>query len=149
MLSILSPVTCLTVVGHPLRHEVLLLWFSALVPAGLLMLSTMIVIVLWSEFLASLSHQLTSWLLFSCAWLFVTAWTVSHQIPLSMGFPRMGSHFLLQGIFPTQGRSRVSCSAGILYPCATWETPSADYFCQFLKQINKLLMSLEYFCWSI
>ena len=37
-----------------------------------------------------------------------TPWTVAHQAPLSMGFPRqdyrggVGCHFLLQGIFPTQ-----------------------------------------------
>ena len=34
-------------------------------------------------------------------------WTVAHQAPLSMDFPDkttgVGSHFLLQGIFPTQG----------------------------------------------
>ena len=49
-------------------------------------------------------------LLFSC-WdmsdCFVTPWTVAHQAPLAMGFPikntRVGCHFLLQGIFPTQG----------------------------------------------
>ena len=38
---------------------------------------------------------------------FVTTWTVICQAPLSMGFPRQeywsGCHFLLQGIFPTQG----------------------------------------------
>ena len=37
---------------------------------------------------------------------FVTQWTVAHQAPLSMEFPvktTMGCHFLLQGIFPTQG----------------------------------------------
>ena len=37
----------------------------------------------------------------------VTPWTESHQHPLSMGFPRQeywsGCHFILQGIFPTQG----------------------------------------------
>ena len=42
----------------------------------------------------------------------VTPWTVALQAPLSMRFPRQeywstsfntGSHFLLQGIFPTQG----------------------------------------------
>ena len=37
---------------------------------------------------------------------FVTPWTVAHQAPLSMGFPRqdtgMGCRFSLQGIFPTQ-----------------------------------------------
>ena len=39
--------------------------------------------------------------------LFATPWTVACQAPLSMGFPRqntgVGCHFLLQGIFPTQG----------------------------------------------
>ena len=41
--------------------------------------------------------------------LFGTPWTVAHQVPLSMGFPRqeywVGCHFLLQGIFPTPGSS--------------------------------------------
>ena len=43
----------------------------------------------------------------SCIWLFATPWTVAHQAPLSMEFPRQeywsGCHFLLQGIFPKQG----------------------------------------------
>ena len=44
----------------------------------------------------------------SHVWLFVTLWTIAHQAPLSMGFfssknSRVGCHFLLQGIFPTQG----------------------------------------------
>ena len=39
---------------------------------------------------------------------FVTPCTVAHQAPLSLGLPpgkstAMGCHFLLQGIFPTQG----------------------------------------------
>ena len=38
--------------------------------------------------------------------LLVTPWTVTHQASLFMGFPRQeywsGSHYLLQGIFPTQ-----------------------------------------------
>ena len=39
---------------------------------------------------------------------FVTPWTVAHQAPLSMGFPRQEywsglCHFLLQVIFLTQG----------------------------------------------
>ena len=49
-------------------------------------------------------------LLFSCSVMsvsFVTPWTVAHQASLTMGFPRqntgMGCHFLLQGIFLTQG----------------------------------------------
>ena len=39
--------------------------------------------------------------------LFATPWTVAHQAPPPMGFSRqdtgVGCHFLLQGIFPTQG----------------------------------------------
>ena len=39
--------------------------------------------------------------------LFVTPWTVAYQAPRSMGFSRqeywIRLHFLLQGIFPTQG----------------------------------------------
>ena len=39
--------------------------------------------------------------------LFATPWTVASQVPLSMGFSRqytgVDCHFLLQGIFPTQG----------------------------------------------
>ena len=40
---------------------------------------------------------------------FATPWIVAHQAPLSMGFSRQNTgvvcHFLLQGIFPTQGSS--------------------------------------------
>ena len=45
--------------------------------------------------------------------LFATPWTVAHQAPLSMGFSRQedwsGLSFLLQGIFPTQDWTLVSC----------------------------------------
>ena len=44
--------------------------------------------------------------LLSCVQLFATSQTVAHQTPL-WGFPGkntgVGCHFLLQGIFPTQG----------------------------------------------
>ena len=44
---------------------------------------------------------------FSHVRLFVTPWTVAYQASLSMGFSRQNTgvdyHFLLQGIFPTQG----------------------------------------------
>ena len=43
----------------------------------------------------------------SCVPFFATPWTETCRAPLSMGFPRqesgVGCHFLLQGIFPTQG----------------------------------------------
>ena len=44
---------------------------------------------------------------FSRVWLFVTPWTIAHQVPLSMGFSRpqykVSCHALLHGIFQTQG----------------------------------------------
>ena len=44
---------------------------------------------------------------FRCVRFFVTLWTVAHQAPLSWDSPGkntgMGCHFLLQGIFLTQG----------------------------------------------
>ena len=50
-----------------------------------------------------------TWMLscFSRVQLFATPWTAARQAPPSMGFSRQGywsgCHFLLQGIFPTQG----------------------------------------------
>ena len=39
---------------------------------------------------------------FSCIWLFATLWTVAHQAPLSLGFPRQ-EHW--NGLpFPSPGR---------------------------------------------
>ena len=47
----------------------------------------------------------------SRVWFFGTPWTVAHQAPLSMEFSRQeSSHFLLQGIFLTQGSN-----LGLLY----------------------------------
>ena len=54
--------------------------------------------------------------------LFVTPWTVAHQVPLSMGPPGknigVGCHFLLQGIIPTQGSN--SCLLHLLH----WQADS-------------------------
>ena len=42
---------------------------------------------------------------FSRVWLFVTPWTVAHQVPLSMGFP---SQEHCSGLpFPSEGISQV------------------------------------------
>ena len=45
--------------------------------------------------------------LLSCVLLFATPWTIAHQAPPSMEFPRQDTgvccYFLFQGIFPTQG----------------------------------------------
>ena len=51
--------------------------------------------------------QISSVQSLSCVRLFATPWTVAYQAPPSMGFSRQeywsGFHFLLQGIFLTQG----------------------------------------------
>ena len=67
---------------------------------------------------------------FCLVWLFVTLWTVAHQAPLSMGFPRQeywsGSHSLLQGISWTRDWTLFSCiGRQILYHWVTWETQKA------------------------
>ena len=44
---------------------------------------------------------------FSCVWLFVTPWTIAHQVPLPIVFSRQeywsSCHSLFPVIFPTQG----------------------------------------------
>ena len=67
-------------------------------------------------------------LLLSCVWFCATPWTVACQAPLSMRFPGKntggGCHFLLQGIFPTQGsKLHLLYCRWILYRWATEEAP--------------------------
>ena len=54
-----------------------------------------------------MSEWVTEWKFLSRVWLFATPWTVAQQAPPSMEFSRQvywsGCHFLLQGIFLTQG----------------------------------------------
>ena len=54
-----------------------------------------------------ITTRLTSYAFSSSVRIPVALWTVAHQAPLSMGFPRQCTgvvcHALLQGIFPTQG----------------------------------------------
>ena len=63
-----------------------------------------------SKFMCMLSR-------FSCVWLFETLWTVTHQVPLSMGFSRkntgVGFHAFLQRIFWTKDQTPVSCISWI------------------------------------
>ena len=51
--------------------------------------------------------------LLSCVQLFVTPWTVACQALLSMRFlrqnARVGCHYLIQGISPTQGSNLGHC----------------------------------------
>ena len=66
------------------------------------------------------------------AWLFATPGTVAHQTPLSVGFPGkstgVGCHFLLQGLFLTQGSNShfVHCRQ-TLYHCVTGEALLPSY----------------------
>ena len=83
----------------------------------------------------SIIHQL----LFFCHWIvsdsFVIPWTVAHQAPLFMGFPRQEyCHFLLQGIFLTQGLNPC-IGRQILYHWATTETLTSTIL-QFKKKIK-------------
>ena len=74
----------------------------------------------------------------SHVWLFATPWTVAHQDPLSMEFSWLeywsGCHFLLQGIFLTQGSNLpLLCLLHwpvILYHCATWEVTAINPVCK-------------------
>ena len=64
--------------------------------------------------------------------LFATLWTGALQVPLSMDSPGkntgVGSHFLLQGIFPTRGLYLCLLLGGrILYHWATGETPAVAF----------------------
>ena len=57
----------------------------------------------------------------------VTLWTVARQVPLSIGLsiknPGVDCHFLLQGIFLTQGSGMYPVLAGRFFTTnATWET---------------------------
>ena len=47
--------------------------------------------------------------------LFVTPWTIACQAPLSMGFPGVDCHGLLQGILLTQGLNLCLVHCWILY----------------------------------
>ena len=64
----------------------------------------------------------------SHVWLFATPWTVVRQVPLSRDFPNknagMGCHFLLQGIFPTQGSNlRLLCLLHCRRTLYHWGSP--------------------------
>ena len=57
---------------------------------------------------------------------FVTPWTAAHQAPLSLGFPGkntgMGCHFLLQGIFSTQGLKSPALAGGFFATETPWKS---------------------------
>ena len=115
----------------------------------------------WTEELGGLQSTLS---LFSCQFVstsFATLWTAAHQAPLSKRFPRhypgnsgVVCHFLLQGVFSTQGLNpsqNLHCRQ-ILYHWVTKEVPkekksgfavlclssctSFDSTCEFLGTIK-------------
>ena len=75
----------------------------------------------------------------SCPTFLLSPWTAAQQAPLSIGFPRkttgVGCHFLLQGIFLTQGSNLCFLSLlhcrWILYHWATREAFIIVIFCNF------------------
>ena len=73
----------------------------------------------------------------SSVWLFATPWTVAHQAPLSMGFCRQqywrGCHFLLQGIFPTQGLNSEPSSPALSGRFFTTELPGSSSYGTLIK----------------
>ena len=83
-------------------------------------------------------------MLFSCSVVsdsFVTPWTVAHQAPLSMGFPRReywrGLPFPSLGIFLTQELNLclVHCRQ-ILYHSATWEACISNMIMEYTQAIS-------------
>ena len=101
---------------------------------------------LWavSTTIASMTSFASSWLpkfrlqcvlsCFSCVQLFVTPWTVSHKVPLSMGFYRQeywsGLSFPAPGDLPHQGTEPASLTSPALASSlftisTTWEAPLA------------------------
>ena len=72
--------------------------------------------------------------LLSHVWLFVTPWTVAHRILHLWNFlgksTGVGCHFLLQGIFPTQGSNLgLQHCRQMLYPLSHQGIPWRDYMC--------------------
>ena len=74
----------------------------------------------------------------------VTPWTVGWQVPLSMGIlpgknTKVGCHFLLKGIFPTQGLNQcllhllhckvdsLALECALALECGTWEALNQLY----------------------
>ena len=83
---------------------------------------------------------------FSWVWLFATQWTVACQAPLSMGFSRVeywsGCHFLLQGIFLTQGwNSSLLC---LLHLAARFFTTNTTW--EVLLRCSSSYYQLSVFC---
>ena len=98
----------------------------------------------WSKpfFMAILAYKhsrLSEWVKvkvksLSCIWLFMTSGTIACQAPPAKN-TEVCYHFLLQGIFPTQGWNRVSHTAGRL--STVWATREAHIW---MRGTGKLSM---------
>ena len=88
----------------------------------------------------------------NCIRLFETQWTVAHQTPLSIGFFRqeyLSCHFLLQGIFPTQGSSpRLLLWQEVLYPWATWDAYLVQKWCTCRRAETAVVYQREVLVWG-
>ena len=92
---------------------------------------------------------------------FMTPRPVAHQSPLSLGFPRqeyrVGCHFLLQGIFPTNlglEAKSPALAGGFFTTSATWEAlpifrPSSSIFKYYFCFVWDKLLGLQSFTYSI
>ena len=81
-------------------------------------------------------HSCCCWKVLSHVWLFKTPWTVAHQAPLSMGFPRQeywtGLSFPSSGHLPNPGvksgsLGSVALASRFFLTSATWETPAYSW----------------------
>ena len=87
--------------------------------------------------------------------LFASPWTIAHQAPLSMKFSTqetgLGCHFLLQGIFPTQGSYpcllHLLCWLGSLNNCLIKCSVIRIFFLGFLR-LMKCTELLTLFHWN-
>ena len=80
-----------------------------------------------------------------CVRCFATPWTIAHQAPLSMGFPGQasgaGCHFLLQGIFLTEGLNPDLLHCGQILHC--WATGEACNGILLSHRENEAMPSAE------
>ena len=96
--------------------------------------------MIWDSHMSVLSHL-------SCVWLFTILWTIAPRFYCLWNSPGknigVGCHFLLQGIFPTQGlNSCLPHCSRILCCWATREAPSWDFHdLQICKYINTYMSS--------
>ena len=102
-------------------------------------------IMLYAAFLAMSACVLACVLSHSnCVQLFATLWVVAPTASLPMGFSRqeywMGCHFLLQGIFPTQGPS----PHPVMFPDCRWVLYNYHHLgspaiCKIKSSIRKIM----------